>query len=589
MSVHGRDLGGVSDGLEKRHGKFAGLLERGLLSPEQFDRAETLSKGNQEPLETTLLKRFDIPKKEIGRSFSHFFNAPFVPYQPRRPVPEDLMRGLAAPFLRGRVWVPLGMEAGKVEIATDNPGDLEKINEIRALFPGRELQIRVAFREDVLNFISLFTRKEPLMAEIDEIIERLESEAEDDEPDSEPDEEDGTVVQLVNKIVLDAHSRNASDIHIEPQPGKKNVRVRLRVDGICQVYPGIPYSYKRAVVSRIKIMSDLDIAERRKPQDGKIRFKKFGGKDIELRVATLPTQGGMEDVVLRILPAGEPMPLDRLGFSKRNRRSFVRAVERPHGLIFVCGPTGSGKTATLHSALGHINRTEKKIWTAEDPVEITQPGLRQMQVNPKIGLTFAAAMRSFLRADPDVIMVGEMRDRETTRIGIEASLTGHLVLSTLHTNNAPESISRLLDMGMDPFNFADTILCILAQRLILTLCPACKAPYRPSRAERDELAREYGREAFAPKSGASFEKDRPLFRPRGCGSCGGTGYRGRMAVHELMTGTDEIKRLIRKSATAEKIRTQAKKDGMTTLRQDGIEKILAGHCDLASVRKVCVE
>jgi type II secretory ATPase GspE/PulE/Tfp pilus assembly ATPase PilB-like protein len=427
------------------------------------------------------------------------------------------------------------------------------------------------------------------MAEIDEIIERLESEAEDDEPDFEPDEEDGTVVQLVNKIVLDAHSRGASDIHIEPQPGKKNVRVRLRVDGICQVYPGIPYSYKRAVVSRIKIMSDLDIAERRKPQDGKIRFKKFGGKDIELRVATLPTQGGIEDVVMRILPAGEPMPLDRLGFSKRNRRSFVRAVERPHGLIFVCGPTGSGKTATLHSALGHINRTEKKIWTAEDPVEITQPGLRQMQVNPKIGLTFAAAMRSFLRADPDVIMVGEMRDRETTRIGIEASLTGHLVLSTLHTNNAPESISRLLDMGMDPFNFADTILCILAQRLILTLCPACKAPGRPSQAECDELVREYGKEAFAEKVGAPFQKDRVLFRPQGCEACGGTGYRGRMAVHELMTGTHEIKRLIRKSATAEKIRDQAKKDGMTTLRQDGIEKVLAGHCDLASVRKVCVE
>ena len=247
-------------------------------------------------------------------------------------------------------------------------------------------------------------------------------------------------------------------------------------------------------------MSDLDIAERRKPQDGKIKFKKYGGRDIELRVATVPTQGGLEDVVMRILAAGEPIPLQKMGFSKHNYDNFISVITKPYGIIFVCGPTGSGKTTTLHSALGFINKPETKIWTAEDPVEITQKGLRQVQVKPKIGFDFSMAMRAFLRADPDVIMVGEMRDKETTSIGIEASLTGHLVFSTLHTNSAPESITRLLDMGMDPFNFADAILCILAQRLVRTLCKKCKKEYHPSPEEYDELVREYGAEDFARKA-----------------------------------------------------------------------------------------
>jgi type II secretory ATPase GspE/PulE/Tfp pilus assembly ATPase PilB-like protein len=303
-------------------------------------------------------------------------------------------------------------------------------------------------------------------------------------------------VQLVNKIILDAYARNASDIHIEPYPGKQNTMVRIRVDGACTVYQTVPFAYRNAVVSRIKIMSDLDIAERRLPQDGKIKFKKYGGKDIELRVATVPTQGGMEDVVMRILAAGEPIPLNKMGFSERNYDNFIKCITQPYGLALVCGPTGSGKTTTLHSALSYINKTETKIWTAEDPVEITQKGLRQVQVKPKIGFNFAAAMRSFLRADPDVIMVGEMRDKETTHIGIEASLTGHLVFSTLHTNTAPESIVRLLDMGMDPFNFADAILCIMAQRLVRTLCPDCKKQYNPSKEEYSELMREYGEEEF---------------------------------------------------------------------------------------------
>jgi type II secretory ATPase GspE/PulE/Tfp pilus assembly ATPase PilB-like protein len=336
-------------------------------------------------------------------------------------------------------------------------------------------------------------------------------------------------------------------------------------------------------------MSDLDIAERRLPQDGKIKFKKYGGKDIELRVATVPTQGGMEDVVMRILAAGEPIPLAKMGFSERNYAGFIEAVVNPYGLILVCGPTGSGKTTTLHSALSYINKTETKIWTAEDPVEITQKGLRQVQVKPKIGFSFAAAMRSFLRADPDVIMVGEMRDKETTHIGIEASLTGHLVFSTLHTNSAPESITRLLDMGMDPFNFADAILCIMAQRLVRTLCPDCKKEYSPTREEFDELVREYEPEAFERNKPFEFSEDLVLFKPVGCEICNNTGYRGRMGIHELLSGTDPMKKLIQKRAEMKDIREQAVLDGMTTLKQDGIEKIFGGHTDLLQVRKVCIK
>ena len=402
-------------------------------------------------------------------------------------------------------------------------------------------------------------------------------------------EEDSTVVKLVNKIVLDAHARGASDIHIEPYPGKDNTDVRIRIDGHCMLYQTIPFNYRNAAISRIKIMADLDISEHRRPQDGKIQFKKYGGKDIELRVATVPTQGGLEDVVIRILDAKEPVPLDKIGFSPKNLDNFIKAVSEPYGLIFVCGPTGSGKTTTLHSALKYINKPETKIWTAEDPVEITQRRLRQVQIKPKIGFDFAAALRSFLRADPDVIMVGEMRDKETTSIGIQASLTGHLVFSTLHTNNAPESVTRLLDRGMDPFNFADAIICVLAQRLGHTFCKDCRQSYHPSKAQYDELVREYGAENFETNVKIDYSDELILSKPGGCKLCNNSGYRGRMALHELLMGTDKTKRLIQSKARVEEIRTQAIQDGMTTLRQDGIEKVFAGHLDLLQVRKVCIK
>ncbi len=573
-----------------RTNKFDYLLENHLLTQRELAKAISDAAQRKEPVTAVLMKEFAIPKKEIGSALEKYYKTNFIEYNANYPIPGDLMAGLKVPFMRNNIWVPLKSDGNKVVIAVDNPHDLKKIDEIKALFPGRPVTFNVSLKQDILDFIKLFTQDEKELAEIDDILSQLQVESNEvEEAEAGVGEEDSAVVQLVNKIILDAYNRNASDIHIEPYPGKQNTQVRIRVDGSCTVYQTIPFSYKNAVVSRIKIMSDLDIAERRLPQDGKIKFKKYGGKDIELRVATIPTQGGLEDVVMRILAAGEPIPLDKMGFSKRNHKNFISVVTKPYGLIFVCGPTGSGKTTTLHSALNFINKTETKIWTAEDPVEITQRGLRQVQVKPKIGFDFAAAMRAFLRADPDVIMVGEMRDKETTSIGIEASLTGHLVFSTLHTNSAPESITRLLDMGMDPFNFADAILCILAQRLVRTLCKTCKRAYHPSQEEYDELVREYGEAAFESTLNIPYSDDLKLFKPEGCDLCSNTGYRGRMGIHELLMGTDEMKKLIQLKAPMEKIREQAIGDGMTTLKQDGIDKVFQGHCDLIEVRKVCIK
>jgi len=363
--------------------------------------------------------------------------------------------------------------------------------------------------------------------------------------------------------------------------------VRLRVDGDCQKYLEVPAPHRSALVQRLKIMAKLDIAEKRKPQDGKIRFRGPMGT-IELRVATIPTAGGNEDVVMRILAASKPLPLDKMGFLERNLAEFKAILQKPYGICLVVGPTGSGKTTTLHSALGFINTVDMKIWTAEDPVEITQPGLRQVQVFPKIDFTFAAAMRSFLRADPDVIMVGEMRDHETAATGVEASLTGHLVFSTLHTNSAPETITRLLDMDIDPFNFADALLGIMAQRLVRTLCGSCKEEYAPTPDEFAELVKDYGAEHW-DKVGVSYSPALRLFRPKGCPKCGGSGYKGRMGVHELLVATDEIKRMIQKRKPIEELRQQAVREGMTTLLQDGIQKVLRGLTDFKQVRAVCIK
>lgn len=411
--------------------------------------------------------------------------------------------------------------------------------------------------------------------------------------------ESSSVIKLVNQMITDAYTQKASDIHIETNPGDDISRVRFRKDGDLEDYLQLPFVLRAAVVSRIKIMSRLDISERRRPQDGKINFNDFSPIKLELRVAVLPTHDNLEDVVMRLLASSKPIPLQQLGFSSRDDAIIKRLTERPFGLILACGPTGSGKTTTLHSLLAHINTDNRKIWTAEDPIEITQKGLRQLQVNPKIGVTFASAMRAFLRADPDVIMIGEVRDPETAAVCVEASLTGHLVLSTLHTNSAAESVIRLLDLGMDPMNFGDSLVGIVAQRLVRALCKDCSVPKVLSREEYESLVHEYidgtaltleeghARLVAAASAAAAEPVSHVAIRQAvGCPHCGGRGYRGRMGIYEILENVGDMRHRIQSRAPTSDIFAEASRAGMRTLRQDALEKVVAGLIDLKQARSV---
>ncbi|MBI4272106.1 MAG: GspE/PulE family protein [Candidatus Rokubacteria bacterium] len=571
--------------------KFDYLLAQHRISQDELNSAIAESRRRQVDVESILIEQYKVPKSELGISLSQFYRCPFLEYDERILPPPDLMRDLKLEFLKRNYWLPIRREDDGVLVLIDNPQDLQRVDSIGQALKNRKIRLAVGLRRDILLYLGAASGEYASKDSIGNILGDLKDEVGSDSLESAPgelDENDSAVIRLANQIIVDGYKSRASDIHIEPYGAQKDTVIRYRVDGTCIEYQKIPGAYRRAIVTRLKIMSQLDIAERRKPQDGKIKFRMPDGREIELRVATIPTANQNEDVVMRILSTSEPMALDKLGMAARNLGEIKRIVDKPYGLILCVGPTGSGKTTTLHSLLGHINRPERKIWTAEDPVEITQYGLRQLQVNPKIGLDFATAMRSFLRADPDVIMVGEMRDSETASTGIEASLTGHLVFSTLHTNSAVETVVRLLDMGLDPFNFADALLGVLAQRLVKHICSDCKAEYHPERGEFDELAAAFGEEAFA-KLGHTYDESRVLYRGKGCASCNKSGYRGRLAIHELLIVSEEMKRLIQSRARVTEMFTQAKAEGMTTLVQDGVLKSLAGLTDFRQVKAVAIK
>ena len=579
--------------------KYDYLLRKKLVTTDQLQQAFALAKKLNKSVEFVLIENNKISKQDIGKSFSLFYDTKFRDYDASFTVPVELLTNLKKAFLLNEYWVPMSWDKEGVEVLVDDPRDLNKTDNIKTLMKTNRINFTVAIREDIEQYIRHFFDKDHASAaDVKAVTQSVddfnlipdvafEEEEERDLEEEAYDEASGKIVKLVDQVIIAAYRNNASDIHIEPSSITKSTTIRLRLDGVCQEYMKVPNSMVRGIISRVKIMSNLDIAERRMPQDGKIKFRRKGVPTFELRVATLPTQGGYEDVVMRILASAGAMQMDEMGMTERNTKVMKRIVAKPYGLILAVGPTGSGKTTSLHAILSYINKPGIKIWTAEDPIEITQAGLRQVEVKPKIGLDFARVMRAFLRADPDVIMIGEMRDEETASIGIEASLTGHLVFSTLHTNSAPETVTRLLDMGLNPLNFSDAFLGVLAQRLTRRLCKECREEYPLTKDEFEMIYVDYG-EKFWDKTGIKYDPDMTLFKPVGCEACSKSGYRGRMGIHELMEGTPRIKLMIKKQANTELLFGQAMKEGMETLRQDGIKKVFKGLTDMAEVRRVCI-
>ncbi|MFZ8957568.1 MAG: ATPase, T2SS/T4P/T4SS family [Pseudohongiellaceae bacterium] len=581
--------------LQSTQGPYDYLVQKGKISSVELEDVQNKVSLYGGSVSRVLMDEYNIEADLIGQSLELYYRVPYMKYDPELELPTDLLENIGESYLRSNLWLPVAGNKEEAVILIDDPSDYQRIMEIQGVVNARNYIFRVGLPEHIIQFLR-GDGEGDYEEGFDDIFSSMDDgtgvEMEGSEEEEEEDEglaATSAIIQLVNRIITESDRLGASDIHIEP--GKDNApgSVRIRVDGLCREIIKIPQEHCGALIARIKVMSRLNIAEKRLPQDGKCKLK-VRGKKLELRVATVPTVQG-ESAVLRILAAGSAMPLEKLNMTPTNHEKVIELSSHPHGLFLVVGPTGSGKTTTLHAVLGHINQPERKIWTAEDPVEITQPGLQQVQMIPKIDFTFATAMRAFLRADPDVILIGEMRDEETASIGVEASLTDHLVLSTLHTNSAPETITRLLDLGLDPVNFSDALMGVLAQRLMRTLCPKCKESYRPDQKELDHLIDTYGRDLV--------EQDMPDYdfgnielmraHPVDCKDCGGTGYKGRTGIHELLVGTPTLQAMIYKKAELDDIRAQALKDGMRTMKQDGIYKIFGGYTDYAQLLRVVAE
>ncbi|MBL8277907.1 MAG: Flp pilus assembly complex ATPase component TadA [Pelomonas sp.] len=593
------------------------LLALELVTQEQLELALVQQRDDRSvPLGELLVRKGVISRAQLQSALARKMGYPVVDVE-NFPVEPDAVRKLPYAVARRLEVLPLVLRDGKLVVAMEDPTRRDALDEVEFITQVKvvptltrlgTLQFAIPaafdrFGSDALprGNVDVLPDLQPDFSldssnKLIESLERDSSERAGSEDDSAIEQSDNSLVRLINTMIIEAHGQGVSDIHIETYPGREKLKIRFRRDGVLQPYLELPHTYRNAMIARIKIMCDLDISERRKPQDGKINFARFSAQHrLELRVATIPTNNGLEDVVMRLLASSKPMPLERIGLAPANLAALQSAVARPYGMVLCVGPTGSGKTTTLHSALSYINTPERKIWTAEDPVEITQAGLRQVQVNPKIDWTFAKALRAFLRADPDVIMVGEIRDQETAEIAVEASLTGHLVLSTLHTNSAPETITRLLDMGMDPFNFADSLLAVLAQRLVRRSCTACQTSEPINETDLGELLDDYlhvfPADARPSKLALMAEwiknhgqQGRLMkFTSPGCAACGNTGFKGRAGLHELLAVSKNIRRMIQTGARAEELQHTALGEGMRTLRQDGIVKVLQGVTTLAEV------
>lgn len=570
------------------------LIQAGLISREDVEAAiEAQSSGKRKRVGELLIEKGLITEEQLLVALSAKFRMPIIDLSTLTPAPRAL-DALSKNMVRQLKVFPISLENRSLTVATSDPTD-PTIGDNLRFFTNLSIDFVAAPASEISEAIEKYYGEtgDEDKSQIANLLGELSNEKIDVEDDMEEGidssvkETDSQIITLVNHILLDGFRKGASDIHFEPGPGNLPLQIRYRIDGICTVAHQIASSHKRAMISRIKIISKLDIAERRKPQSGKIVIRSDRRK-IEYRVETTPTAGGQEDAVLRILSSSQPLRIKELSFSENNLNTFGEMLGKPYGIILCVGPTGSGKTTTLHSALSEINTPERKIWTAEDPIEITQAGLRQVQINPKIGFTFDQALRSFLRADPDVIMIGEMRDAETAKIAIEASLTGHLVFSTLHTNSAPETVVRLIEMGMDPYNFANALIGVLAQRLARRLCKHCRQAYQPTAEELEKLQHYYGQDYYRAHGLPSDPEKITLYRTKGCEECSKTGYRGRIAIHELLANSEALRRAIKSDMILEDMRDLAVENGMRTLMMDGIKKVLAGHTDLEQVLRVCM-
>ena len=552
------------------------LIELGFLTAEQVSEYNNKATSANQGLVAFLIDNKFITEAQIAKAYAKQLDLPLIEKINDEMVNADLIGQIPFKFLRENIVIPLKIN-GEVTIATANPNQYQSIDEVTMLL-NIHSNLAIATATAIIDAIN---RYYPLaVEETRQMIEDLDEQAASEESIEFSNLEDkdimtmaqeAPIIKLVNQILFQAIKLDASDIHIEPE--EKNIRVRFRIDGVLHQTFSPPKRIQSALVSRIKIMADLNIAEKRLPLDGRINIK-VASKSIDLRVSTLPTSFG-ENVVMRILDKTKTFSgLDKLGFSQRDLGIVLQAISQPNGILLMSGPTGSGKTSTLYSILSKINTPEVSIVTVEDPVEYQLNGISQVQVNDKVGLTFATSLRSILRQDPNIIMIGETRDHETAQIAIQASLTGHLVLSTIHTNSAPATITRLIDMGIEPFLIASSISCVIAQRLIRKLHD-CKIEYLPEPAILERL-------------GISVQEAKTIkfYQPKGCAECANTGYKGRIAIFEVMKMSNEIAKLTMAKTNASLITAAAQKEGMTLLVQDGIQKIKAGLTTIEEVLSV---
>jgi len=548
------------------------LVDDGFISQEQLDDARRDSEQSGKSLGRTLIDMGLVGESALVKALATQIGLPFmdlsdfqIDLTAASLVPQSLAKRYTA--------LPIAFEEETLIVAMSDPGNVFAVDDIRTL-TGRDIRIVVATRTDIAEAIERVSRVD---AEVGDLAATAAAEeAETDEISALKETvDDAPIVKLVNLLITQAVNDRASDIHIEPQ--ERDVRIRYRIDGVLHEVMRSPKSIQNGVLSRLKIMADIDIAERRVPQDGRVGLV-VGGKAIDLRVATMPTVHG-EKAVIRILDKSHALlNLSDLGFSDHNMERYEVSFRKPYGMILVTGPTGSGKSTTLYATLNILNQIDRNIITVEDPVEYRLGGVNQVQMNPKAGLTFASALRSILRSDPDIVLIGEVRDAETAQIAVQAALTGHLVLSTLHTNNAPSAVTRLTEMGIEPFLVSSAVDCVLAQRLVRTLCEKCKEYYQPTAEALKEAKVPLLPDGSIPR----------LYRPTGCNACGNTGYRGRMAVHEVMMMSEDIERMTVERKSSEEIGKVAQEQGMLTLRQDGILKVLEGKTSLEELFRVIV-